>query len=452
MRIPGRFLIAAVLLAAIASAPGARPAPEKDRLVILVTIDGFPAWLFHDPTLVIPNLRRLAKEGAVADAMTVSNPSITWPNHTTLVTGVSPRRHGVLSNWLTILKGPGLPPAAEPWRPKADLVRVPTIYDAAFRAGLRTAQVDWVAIQDSGTIHDEFAEIPKVDGPLQRELVAAGVLDAAGLRDFDKASIVWRDWIWTQAASRIVEAHRPNLLLFHLLSTDSSNHQYGPGTLASRSAYAHADRLLGDLLKVVDRAGLREKTTVIVTTDHGFKKVDRLVFPNVVLREAGLVRLEAGKVVGADAMSRTQGGSAFVYVTDPARRADLLPKLRSICGGLEGVARVMDGADGPTLGMPTPAENPGMGDLVLFAKPGYAFKDKAAGTAAVEESRDYLGTHGYDASDPELDGFLVAAGRGIRAGARLERIRNLDVAPTIAALLGVPLPDVEGKALLEILR
>jgi hypothetical protein len=112
----------------------------------------------------------------------------------------------------------------------------------------------------------------------------------------------------------------------------------------------------------------------------------------------------------------------------------------------------MDGTDGPTLGMPTPAENPGMGDLVLFAKPGYAFKDKASGDAAVEESRDYLGTHGYPASDPELDGFLVAAGRGVRAGARLERIRNLDVAPTLASLLGVPLPDVEGRVLVEMLR
>ena len=69
----------------------------------------------------------------------------------------------------------------------------------------------------------------------------------------------------------------------------------------------------------------------------------------------------------------------------------------------------------------------------------------------MEEARDYLGTHGYPASDSELDGFLVAAGRGIRAGAHLPRIRNLDVAPTLAALLGVPLPDVEGRVLVEFL-
>ena len=187
--------------------------------------------------------------------MTVSNPSITWPNHTTLVTGVSSRRHGVLSNWLTIPKGPGLPPASEPWRPKAELVRAPTIYDAAFRAGLRTAQVDWVAILDSGTIHDEFAEIPKADGPLEKELVATGVVDAAGLRDFAKASIVWQDWVWTQAASRIVGRTGRTSFSSTLLGTDSSNPPVRPRHLASRSAYAYVDRLLGDLLAAVDARG-----------------------------------------------------------------------------------------------------------------------------------------------------------------------------------------------------
>ena len=85
-----------------------------------------------------------------------------------------------------------------------------------------------------------------------------------------------------------------------------------------------------------------------------------------------------------------------------------------------------------------------MGDLVLFAKDGYAFKDGVTG-ALVDESKGYLGTHGYSNSDPELDGVFFASGYGIRPGIKLDRIRNLDVAPTIAELLGVPLPDVDGR-------
>src|SRR4030095_3117570 len=106
-------------------------AATQDRHVVLVTIDGFPANLWRDPTLPLPVLRKLAAEGAVADAMTVSNPSITWPCHTALVTGVSPQKHGVLFNGLLVRPGPGKPPALEPWVDKSRLVFVPTLYDIA---------------------------------------------------------------------------------------------------------------------------------------------------------------------------------------------------------------------------------------------------------------------------------------------------------------------------------
>ena len=103
---------------------------------MLISLDGFPAYLWRDETIPLPNLRRLAAEGAVADAMTISNPAITWPNHTTLVTGVPPQKHGVLYNGLVVRGGPGKPNAIEPWVDKSRLVRVPTVYDAAFNAGL----------------------------------------------------------------------------------------------------------------------------------------------------------------------------------------------------------------------------------------------------------------------------------------------------------------------------
>ena len=447
------WLLTVLVVLGVFRSTDAATIPAQERIVILVTVDGFPKWLWDDPTLVVPNLRRLAKEGAVAEPMTVSNPSITWINHTTLATGATPQRHGVLFNGLLVRHGPTLPPTIAPWRDKGELVHVPTIYDVAHKAGLKTAQVDWVAILNSGTIDYEFLELPKPDGLIERELVNAGVISAEDVREFVKGkSIVWRDWIWTQAGCHIIEAHKPNLLLFHLLGTDASNHQYGPGSTASFSAYAYTDRFIGDLLASVERAGLRDRVTVIVTTDHGFKKVSKVINPNVALRQAGLIRLKANRIESCDACVVAEGGMAFVYVTDPAKRAALLPQLKALCSGLEGVAQVVDGAEGPKLGMPTPAENQGMGDLVLFAKAGYAFKDESAGEAVVSESRNYLGTHGYLASDPELDGFMIAWGYGIRPGVRLPRIANLDVAPTVAELLGVSLPQAEGCVLREMLR
>jgi predicted AlkP superfamily pyrophosphatase or phosphodiesterase len=443
-----RLLACLLVFAATASAQ----IPAKDRTVVLISIDGFAAWLWKDPTLPVPTLRRLAAEGATAEAMTVSNPSITWINHTTLVTGVTPRKHGVLFNGLLVRQPPPLPPIIEQWRDKADLVRVPTLYDVAHQSGLTTAQVDWVAVLNAGTIHWEMLEQPKL-GAIEREMIAKGLLTAQDVATFTKGkNIAWRDMMWTRAATHIIREHRPNLLLFHLLTTDSINHANGPGSQASYAAFAYADRLVGDVLEALKEAGLQDKATVVITTDHGFKKVAKLVYPNVILRQAGLVQVDKEAVSACDAYVMTQGGLAFVYVTDAARKAELLPQLRELFAKAEGVARVMEGTDGPTLGMPLPSENPGMGDLVLFAQEGYAFQAKFDAPEPVVVSTSYLGSHGYPANDPQLEGTFIAWGYGIQPGARLGRMANLDVAPTLAELLGVKLPEIEGRVLREILK
>lgn len=442
-----RFFIAALFITLSAHALRAQdPVPAKERTVVLISIDGMPAWLWADPTLPVPNLRRLAREGAVAEAMTVSNPSVTWINHTTLVTGVPPRKHGVLFNGMLVRQSPPLPPMIEQWRDKADLVRVPTLYDAAHGSGLTTAQVDWVAILNSGTINWEFLEIPKAGGMIERELADKGIATSQEIATFSKGkNIAWRDMIWTEAACHIMRTRKPNLLLFHLLTTDAINHANGPGSQASFAAFAYADRLVGDLLKAIEDAGMKDKATVVIATDHGFKKVSKLIYPNVVLRKAGMIQIDKEQVSACDAYVMAQGGMAFVYVTDPKKREALLPQLRDMFFATEGVDRVFDGTEGPTLGMPAPSENEGMGDLILYPKAGYAFQGRYDGEEPVVVSTNYLGTHGYLNTDPQLDGAFIAWGYGIKPGAKVPRISNLDVAPTLAELLGVKLPNVEGR-------
>ena len=181
-----------------------------------------------------------------------------------------------------------------------------------------------------------------------------------------------------------------------------------------------------------------------------FKKVEHYIYPNVVLKQAGLLRATGPTVAQCDAYAGTQGGIAFVYVTDPARRAELVPRLKELFARTVGIERVLDGADAPTLGMPTPEENPGMGEIILYPKAGYAFTGAAAGDVVTGPSINYGGTHGYASSDPELDGIFLASGAGIKPGLKLGRVRNLDVAPTIARLLGIALPSAEGRPMEEI--
>jgi predicted AlkP superfamily pyrophosphatase or phosphodiesterase len=431
-------------------------AANRDRHVVLVSIDGFPANLWHDPTLPIPTLRALAAAGASADAMTVSNPSVTWPSHTTLITGLTPQKHGVLFNGLLVRQGPGKPPKIEPWVDKSRLVFTPTLYDIAHAAGLTTAESDWVAVTRTGTIQWSFAELPKLDGPIEKEMIAAGIVsetDIAGMQPgANRGKTVWRDVMWTKGAIHMFKQHRPNLLLYHTLNTDGTHHRYGPGTDPSYTALAFADRLLGDLVRTVDESGLRAKTTFIVTTDHGFKKVSQFVYPNVLLKRGGHVQAAGPTVTHCDAYTMSQGGIAFVYILDPARKAELLPKLKELFANAEGIDRVIDARDAHTLGMPTPEENQGMGELILYPKPGFAFSAAVAGNDLVGPSTNYGGTHGYFNGDRELDGIFIASGAGIKKGARLERIRNLDVAPTIARLLDLSLPQADGRVLEEILE
>lgn len=450
-----RILLLLGLLSGLGPALGVA-APAKDRHVVLISVDGFPAYLWHDPTLQVPHLRELAAAGASAKAMTVSNPSITWINHTTLITGVEPRKHGVLYNGLLVRQGEGKPPQIEQWAAKDRLVFAPTLYDLAHAAGLSTAESDWVAVTDAPTINWSFAELPRLESPVVKEMIAAGRLseEEIGWMQMgpNRKGVPFLDAMWTRAASYLFETHRPNLLLYHTLNTDSIHHVYGPRSGPGFTALEYADRLIGDLIATIDRSGLRDRTTIVVTTDHGFKKVTKFVRPNVVLREAGLIRGLGPTVSSCEAYVMPQGGMAFVYVTAESKREELIPRLKELLSATEGIAQVIDGKDAHALGMPLPSENPGMGDLVLYAAEGYAFRKEMHEAQAVVPAVNYAGTHGYPNSDPDLDGIFIASGAGIRPGVVLDRIRNLDVAPTLARLMGLEFPETDGRVLEEILE
>src|SRR4029077_17064198 len=115
---------------------------KRERIVVVISLDGLPAYALQDARLPIPTLRKLAREGAVADSMQPVNPTVTWPNHTAIVTGVDTSEHQVLFNGILTRPATNARREIEPWRDKDVLVHSPTIYDAAHDAGLTTAQVD----------------------------------------------------------------------------------------------------------------------------------------------------------------------------------------------------------------------------------------------------------------------------------------------------------------------
>jgi predicted AlkP superfamily pyrophosphatase or phosphodiesterase len=419
-------------------------APAKDRYVALISLDGFAAYVLADPTLAVPNLRRLAREGAAARGMQPVNPTVTWPNHTSIVTGVTPAEHTVLYNGQAVRGAEGAPLKVEPHVPKTELVRGLTLYDAAHAAGLTTAEVDWVAIEKAPTITWSFAEWAKLEGPVEREMVEAGLVTTDELRTLDRAPITWRDEIWTRAAEHIITAHKPNLLLYHLLTTDSVQHSYGPDGLAAKTALSHADAKVGRLVDAYRRAGILDRTTFVIVSDHGFRAYRKSLRPNALLKQ---------KQLAGSAWVIPEGGTAMVYVTRAADKAATVAALQQLFTGSEGVAQVVTPAEFDALGYPQPAANARMADLVLAAAEGYAFSGAADGEAVMDVPAGATpGGHGFLNTDPQMRAIFIASGAGIVRGTTMESVRNLDVAPTIARLLGIQLPAAKGRVLREILR
>jgi predicted AlkP superfamily pyrophosphatase or phosphodiesterase len=438
------MLTRAILSLLTLSLLAAAQSPAKDRHVIVISIDGFPAYALNDATLPVPHLRSLIRNGVAAQSMKPVNPTVTWPNHTSLVTGNSPARHGLLYNGAPVRGASGHPVRVEPFVPKVELVRGTTVYDVAHKAGLTTAEVDWVAIQDAPTITWAFAEYGYPDRPIEKEMVAAGLATEQQIKEFRKLPITMRDEIWTLAGEHLIAKHKPNLLLFHLLTTDSVQHRYGARSLAGYTALSHADAKVGRLIEATRRAGIYDRTTFIVVSDHGFLTYTRQIAANALLAQKGLDK---------SAFVISEGGTAMVYVTRTEGKEATIEALKTAFTGVEGISRIVTPSEFAALGYPDPAKEPRMADLVLAAADNYSFSGAATGDVITHSPAGSTpGAHGYLHDHPDIQAIFIASGRGIRKGVTLGPIVNLDVAPTIAKLLGVTLPDTEGKPLSAILQ
>lgn len=425
-------------------------AANQGPIVVLITIDGFPARALKDPRLPMPTLRTFMAHGAHAEAMLPINPAITWPNHTSLITGVNASKHHVMFNGL--LTFPAYSSAAEvkPWVPKDELVHARTLYDALAEKGMTTGQVDWVAIYGAEHVRWQFAELPKLESPIVQDLMAQGLITQNEVATFNESSPAWRDQIWTDAAIDILTKHTPNLLLFHLLQTDTLQHEYGALSPAAYAAFAYADTCLARLIDAARTAGLLDRVTFIIASDHGFTNYTHVIHPNVALMQQGLLRMQGSSYKG-DVWIQPEGGEASLYIRNASHRAELLPKLKAYFEKLPGIAAVHAGEDASKLGIPTPGSTDQAPDLYLVAKPDYAFLD-GTDVPLIQDVTPARGAHGYPNTNPDMEALFIASGAHIRPGVDLGTISNLRVAPTIAKILGVSLPAAKQPPLNDALQ
>jgi predicted AlkP superfamily pyrophosphatase or phosphodiesterase len=415
--------------------------------VVVISIDGFAAFYWTDERARLPHLRSLAERGAIATDMEAVFPTTTWPTHVSMVTGVSPKAHGVVANHiLNRQTGTAEDLTGDPIYDAPALLRAPTVYDLAHRAGLRTAAVDWPATRNATTLDfnlpffkDQRIFETQTSRAVWEELCALGYpMHRQGEwallpKRFHKDEMVGR------VAAHAIRRHEPALLLLHFLCVDSFQHLYGPRSPEAYWALEYVDGLIGRFLDSLPAPGLDE-TAVFVVSDHGFLESNREIRPNVRLRKLGAQR-EARFVMNHGA------GALYRLDTDLVGVDQLAREIAT----LEGVSGMWPASEYEALGLPAPVDHHQVADVMFEAAPGYSYGDAADGPDELGAPK-YLGTHGQRPIYADNAAFFLAAGAGIRRGVPLGQIKSRDVAPTVAATLDLRMAAVEGAILTRALE
>ena len=439
-------LLAALALAAVHSSE-AVAAP-----VLMISIDGLRAddiTKAQEHGLAIPTLRALAASGARAEGVRGVLPTITYPSHTTMITGVHPAKHGIAGNTTFDPEGRNM----GGWMWYAQDIKVPTLWDTVKAKGGIVASLGWPVSVGKAEIDYNIPEFWRARIPEDEKLLRAvstpgmpdemarstGVSFAAVALDPGETHEPMDDSRMTWVPAMIAR-YKPQFMTVHLITLDGTRHKYGPYSPQAKAVLENIDRGLKTMIEKARAA--QPDLVVAIVSDHGFSPISKGLNLVAALASEGLVRFdENGKVASWGAYPWLMGGSAAIILKDPADQATagrvkaLLDKLAA--NPANGIDKVLGPADIARLG--------GTADAAFWVsmKSGYS----VAGGSGPALLRDVSGgTHGYSPESDEMLSVFFLTGPGI-ARTDLHQIDMRDIAPTIGDVLGAPLPNPDGKVL-----
>lgn len=373
----------------------ASPAP-----LLLISIDGFrPDYLFRGNT---PTLDRLAREGAYSAGMQASYPSLTFPNHYTLVTGLHPDRHGIVNNTMRDTQ------LGQFSMQQRDAVRDgrwwqgEPIWLTVQRAGLRAATLFW-----PGAEADIQGEHPAEWRPYDASL------------DYAQRLQVIEAWL------RRPLAQRPHFMTLYFESVDTQGHYNGPRQDATEAAIRDVDSHLAQVVAMVDQYA-NGAVNLLIVSDHGMTAVDPT--RNILLDE----------LLPADSYDLISYGASAGIEPRPGREQDVEAVLLSPHASMSCHRREA---------LPTRwhfGKHPRVPSIICQAVPPWIIANQRAvrTPAYALQPRVYLGAHGFDPALPEMQALFVAQGPGIRAGVTARRLASVDIYALMCALLDVqPAPN-----------
>ncbi len=428
------WLLALTLMASMPLTSQAQGATGP-RYVILITIDGLRAEMIDDPQMPSPFLRMMSREGLRIGRVTGIPPAATYPSHTTLVTGAVPARHRIFYNRPFLWNKDTA--RISYWY--ADSIAVPTIWQRAHEAGMKTASLFWPVSTGSPYIDYNVPEFWSLNMECdQMEYIKPfctpeGILDeleqnACGKLDTItyQAGSLQRDGRTAAMANYLMNHYQPRLMTIHLITTDYSQHALGTQSQRLLQDMGSADHAVGTILENLRLTHRQDSTVVIVTGDHGFCDYSQTLSPNVWLTRAGLLSMQPG----GDWKACFYGGgnTAFLYLCK-GNDQKTLRRIRRMLGQLpeaeRRLFRIVEKEELTAKGADPAA--------VLALEPivGVAVTNNRSGDVVTVRKG---GTHGFISGQDATT--LIAYGPGITPG-RQDSIRQTDIAPWILQLLKI---------------
>jgi predicted AlkP superfamily pyrophosphatase or phosphodiesterase len=430
------------------------PSVAHAEPVLLISIDGLqPADVIEADRrgIAVPNLKRFITEGSYASGVVGVLPTVTYPSHATLLTGTSPAKHGIISNT-------GFDPKQinqSGWYWYASDYRVPTLWDASAKAGYKTANVHWPVSVGASAINFNLPQVWRTghedDVKLMKVLATPDLVDrleksvgAAYAQGIDES--IEGDENRALFVEALIRSEKPIFMTAYFTALDHEQHDMGPDTKEAHTILQRIDAIIGKVVKA--QLASHPDSAIAVVSDHGFVKTDTEINLFRAFIDAGLITLGSdGKISDWLASPWNAGGSTAIMLKRPDD-ADLIKRVGTVLDQLKANSANRIAA------IATPAETAAMGGnpqasfYVNFAYGAYGggFKGKDAPLVGPSGSK---GTHGYFPDGKPMRSSFMLMGAGIAKGRNLGEIDMRAIAPTLAQILKVPLPDAEVKAILD---
>jgi predicted AlkP superfamily pyrophosphatase or phosphodiesterase len=412
--------------------------------VVVISIDGMrPDYVTKadEHALKIPHLRRIMRDGAHATGVRGILPTVTYPSHTTILTGAYPSRHHVFSNVVFDPLGENL----AGWTWYTEDIAVPTLWDAASKAGIVTGSVSWPVSVGARAIQyniPEYWRAPKFSGEDQKLLRAlstpgliAEIEKQAGpyVTDLDDAE--GGDRQRTRYAAAILRKHA-QFITVHLASLDHLEHAHGPFSTEANATLEQIDAEVGELEDAAHAAF--PSVVMCVVSDHGFTRTVHQFNLVGAFVEEGLVTMTNKKVTAWKAYPDLEGGSAAILLKDPndeVTRAKVGAVLKRLAADPKhGIAQILEPRQIAAFG--------GRPDAAYWVDMQSDFS-----VGAADRADKVGGTHGYAPSNSQLNASFFIAGPKIKAGVNLGMIDMRSIAATLAQALGISFPSADLPAL-----